>query len=93
MQRWNGRQLWVAATATEALLPPLPPSPGCHPRTFARPAQSCGSNTHRIRGHLCTQVIELITKAARKGATPSQIGVLLRDQHGINQVRSVVLGA
>ena len=37
----------------------------------------------------CPQVIELITKAARKGATPSQIGVLLRDQHGINQVGAV----
>jgi len=35
------------------------------------------------------EVIELITKAARKGATPSQIGVLLRDQHGITQVKAV----
>jgi len=30
-----------------------------------------------------------MTKAARKGATPSQIGVLLRDQHGITQVKAV----
>ena len=35
------------------------------------------------------QVVELMTKAARKGATPSQIGVLLRDQHGITQVKAV----
>jgi len=30
---------------------------------------------------------ELITKLAKKGLSPSQIGVLLRDQHGIPQVR------
>jgi len=28
-------------------------------------------------------VTELIAKLAKKGLTPSQIGVLLRDQHGI----------
>ena len=28
-------------------------------------------------------VVDLITKFAKKGMTPSQIGVLLRDQHGI----------
>lgn len=32
-------------------------------------------------------VTELIVKLAKKGLTPSQIGVLLRDQHGIPQVR------
>lgn len=31
----------------------------------------------------------MISKMAKKGMTPSQIGVLLRDQHGIAQVRSV----
>jgi len=31
----------------------------------------------------------MITKFAKKGMTPSQIGVLLRDQHGVAQVRSV----
>lgn len=35
------------------------------------------------------EVTESITKMAKKGMTPSQIGVLLRDQHGISQVRSV----
>jgi hypothetical protein len=35
------------------------------------------------------QVNELITKAAKKGQKPSQIGVLLRDQHGIPLVKSV----
>lgn len=34
-------------------------------------------------------VIEQITKLAKKGSFPSQIGVVLRDQHGIPQVRSV----
>lgn len=35
------------------------------------------------------QVDEMITKAAKKGQMPSQIGVLLRDQHGIPLVKSV----
>lgn len=35
------------------------------------------------------QVEELVIKLARKGTPPSQIGVILRDQHGIGQVRSV----
>jgi hypothetical protein len=34
-------------------------------------------------------VVEHITKLARKGFTPSQIGVTLRDSHGIPQVRFV----
>ncbi|KAI1808365.1 40S ribosomal protein S13 [Daldinia bambusicola] len=35
------------------------------------------------------QVEEQICRLARKGATPSQIGVVLRDSHGIAQVRVV----
>jgi small subunit ribosomal protein S13e len=35
------------------------------------------------------QVIEQICKLARKGSTPSQIGVVLRDSHGIAQVKAV----
>ncbi|KAK9702738.1 ribosomal 40S subunit protein S13 [Basidiobolus ranarum] len=35
------------------------------------------------------EVCEHICKLAKKGLTPSQIGVLLRDSHGIPQVRSV----
>ncbi|KAI5926749.1 40S ribosomal protein S13 [Camillea tinctor] len=35
------------------------------------------------------QVEEQICKLARKGASPSQIGVVLRDSHGIAQVRVV----
>ncbi len=35
------------------------------------------------------QVTELIGKFAKKGLTPSQIGVLLRDSHGVAQVKSV----
>jgi len=37
-------------------------------------------------------VTEQITKLARKGMTPSQIGVVLRDQHGIPMVRTVTGG-
>ena len=35
------------------------------------------------------QVVDQICKLARKGATPSQIGVVLRDSHGIAQVKVV----
>jgi len=35
------------------------------------------------------QVKEEITKYAKKGLTPSQIGVILRDSHGIPQVRTI----
>lgn len=35
------------------------------------------------------EVEEHCCKLARKGLTPSQIGVILRDSHGIAQVRSV----
>ena len=35
------------------------------------------------------QVIDQICKLAKKGATPSQIGVVLRDSHGIAQVKVV----
>lgn len=35
------------------------------------------------------QVEEHICKLAKKGLTPSQIGVILRDSHGVAQVSSV----
>lgn len=35
------------------------------------------------------QVVDNICKLARKGATPSQIGVVLRDSHGVAQVKVV----
>lgn len=34
-------------------------------------------------------VVEQIIKNARKGLTPSQIGVILRDSHGVSQVKVV----
>ena len=34
-----------------------------------------------------TEVVDLIVKYAKKGMTESQIGVILRDQYGIPQVR------
>ena len=37
-------------------------------------------------------VIEQISKLARKGMTPSSIGVLLRDQSGVPQVREAGAG-
>lgn len=35
------------------------------------------------------QVVDQICKLAKKGATPSQIGVVLRDSHGVAQVSVV----
>ena len=35
------------------------------------------------------QVEDLIGKFAKKGATPSQIGVMLRDSHGVPQVNGI----
>ncbi|KAI9137837.1 40S ribosomal protein S13 [Paraphysoderma sedebokerense] len=35
------------------------------------------------------EVSELICKFAKKGMTPSQIGVLLRDSHGVPQVKNI----
>lgn len=34
-------------------------------------------------------IIEQIIKYSRKGLTPSQIGVVLRDSHGVNQVKAI----
>ena len=46
----------------------------------SRPLPAAASH-HQVTEHIC--------KLARKGMTPSQIGVLLRDSHGIPQVRYV----
>jgi small subunit ribosomal protein S13e len=35
------------------------------------------------------EISDHIFKLARKGLTPSQIGVILRDSHGVAQVKSV----
>jgi small subunit ribosomal protein S13e len=35
------------------------------------------------------QVADQICKLARKGASPSQIGVILRDAHGVAQVKTI----
>ena len=35
------------------------------------------------------QVVEQICRLAKKGTTPSQIGVILRDSHGVAQVKVV----
>jgi len=35
------------------------------------------------------EVVEQICKLAKKGSTPSQIGVILRDSQGIAQVKAV----
>merc|ERR1711964_968694 len=34
-------------------------------------------------------VVDMVVKLAKKGLSPSQIGVMLRDGHGIGQVKSI----
>merc|ERR1712169_151170 len=55
---------------------------GAHPTTtsYSNPSAAPRFNT-------TDKVVEQICKLARKGATPSQIGVILRDSHGIAQVK------
>jgi hypothetical protein len=58
------------------------------------PACKAGGSACRRRSLLLpllllVQVGDMIGKMAKKGMTPSQIGVLLRDSHGIAQVKSV----
>ena len=35
------------------------------------------------------EVTDMVCKLARKGLTPSQIGIILRDSHGVGSVKSV----
>lgn len=42
-----------------------------------------------MRTCICVKVEDSICKFAKKGMSPSQIGVILRDSHGIAQVKSV----
>ena len=42
--------------------------------------------------HLAVQVEEHIARLGKKGLRPSAIGVILRDQHGIAQVRLCITG-
>ena len=53
---------------------------------FQLPLTLVGMNSY---GMFFVQVEENICKFAKKGLTPSQIGVILRDSHGIAQVKSV----
>ena len=51
----------------------------------------CSRKAVSWQSGLMLQVKEQITKLAKKGSTPSQIGVVLRDSHGIAQVRALSL--
>lgn len=52
-----------------------------HPRPYAPIANIL---TYALRSYS-----HAVCKLAKKGLTPSQIGVILRDSHGIAQVKSV----
>jgi small subunit ribosomal protein S13e len=55
----------------------------------ADPSRSLSPYSNAAPHSNAPQVTDHICKLARKGMTPSQIGVLLRDSHGIPQVRYV----
>jgi small subunit ribosomal protein S13e len=59
-----------------------------HARLPAAAAPLDRASRRRVRP-ATPQVEELICKFSKKGLTPSQIGVLLRDNHGIAQVSTV----
>merc|ERR1712000_393672 len=65
---------WVVFTPRERVSPPLRSPTRALPPPGSRPLLSRSSS---------------ISKLARKGATPSQIGVILRDSHGVAQVKIV----
>ncbi|CAN9397956.1 unnamed protein product [Alternaria alternata] len=71
----NIHSKWVVFTATERAYQP-PPSP------YSRSAPAWLKTTPE-------QVVDQICKLAKKGATPSQIGEILRDSHGVAQVRVI----
>mmetsp|Transcript_12212 Transcript_12212/g.30657 ORF Transcript_12212/g.30657 Transcript_12212/m.30657 type:complete len:152 (+) Transcript_12212:65-520(+) len=61
-------------------------APGKGISRSAKPYRRTSPSWLKVTG---PQVIDNITKLAKKGLTPSQIGVTLRDSHGIAQVKSV----
>lgn len=86
--------IMVAARSAAAWLRLYPAAQGS--KAASAPVCSLPYRTtpHPPLTHVCfataapLQVTDMICKMARKGMTPSQIGVLLRDSNGIPQVRS-----
>jgi hypothetical protein len=99
----NPRRQWVDFIATERVSR-LRPSRMSSIAFIWSDAQPDRASSHRAFADLCLsysrtppawlkttpeQVVDQICKLAKKGATPSQIGVVLRDSHGIAQVKVV----
>eukprot|EP00116_Pleurobrachia_bachei_P011725 sb/3471987/ len=61
-------------------------TPGKGIAQSALPYKRSVPNWQKLTGD---EVKEMIYKLSKKGLTPSQIGVILRDSHGVNQVRHV----
>ncbi|CAL6431349.1 unnamed protein product [Bathycoccus prasinos] len=68
-------QTWVACTAKEKGCPNRPSLSNDRRRSGAKPPPD--------------EIKDMIAKMAKKGMTPSQIGIILRDNHGIPQVSTV----
>ena len=66
-------------------------SPGCalHSKGISRSALPYKRSAPSWFKTSPEEVIDLICKHAKKGMTPSQIGVVLRDQHGVARITSV----
>lgn len=68
-------------------------SPRAHRQLLALAALGCSAAVSGDRASglsdtlaaACLQVVDHVCKLAKKGLTPSQIGVILRDSHGIAQ--------
>jgi hypothetical protein len=64
-----------------------------HQLTLQRRLDSIVHSTHHILYIFITRLSRVfhvaVAKLAKKGLTPSQIGVILRDSHGIAQVKAV----
>ena len=52
-----------------------------------RKAEYSREEEHQLTAGCLHQVEEHIIKLSKKGITPSQIGVTLRDSHGVTQIR------
>jgi ribosomal protein S15P/S13E len=77
----------VAVDRLDAQQGPLLADPGS--RSVHAPSQTPKKRWNCLRVADNVQASDIIMKLSKKGTTPSQIGVLLRDLHGVGQVTTV----
>ena len=82
VQEYQRRRDQLSSKSTERITN----SPPFHAAGSALPYKRAAPRWLKITAD---EVSDHIFKLARKGLTPSQIGVVLRDSHGVAQVKSV----